>query len=157
MPRIGVTGHVALADGTAQLVYECLTRQLRGYPGAELQGITCLAEGSDQLFARAVLAAQGTYEVVLPAADYRERVIDRNAFDELVRRASAVSYMPFAHSDRDAYLAASQELLRRSELLLAVWDGNPSTVRGDTADVVRTARAWGVPVTVLWPTGARRG
>ncbi|GAB3810134.1 hypothetical protein [Micromonospora zhanjiangensis] len=160
MPRIGVTGHVSLADGTADLVYACLAETLAGYPAADLHGVTCLADGADQLFARAILARGGTYEVVIPATDYRSRAVTRHnlpAFDELLNRASTVSYMPFARSGRPAYMAASQELLRRCDLLLAVWDGRPSAVLGDTADVVRAAQAQGVPVTVLWPAGARRG
>jgi hypothetical protein len=160
MPRIGVTGHVTLADGTADLVYACLSETLARYAEDGLHGVTCLADGADQLFARAILALNGTYEVVIPATDYRRRSVTRQnlpAFDELLDRASAVSYMPFARSGRSAYMAASQELLRRSDLLLAVWDGRPSAVLGDTADVVRAAQARGLPVTVLWPTGATRG
>lgn len=159
MPRIGVTGHVLLADGTAELIYACLAEELRPYAGSDLHGITCLADGSDQLFARAILAAGGTYEVVIPATDYRRHAVEEHnlaAFDELLDRASTVSYMPFQRSGREAYMAASEELLRRCDLLLAVWDGKPSISVGDTADVVRAARERGVPVTVLWPTGARR-
>lgn len=159
MPRIGVTGHVTLAVGTADLVYACLAEQLKLYAGPELHGVTCLADGADQLFARAILALSGTYEVVLPAVDYRSRAVQRHnldSFDELLSGASGVTYMPFAHSGREAYMAASRELLRRCDQLLAVWDGTPSTRLGDTADVVRTARASGVPVTVLWPAGATR-
>ncbi|GAB3154299.1 hypothetical protein GCM10027290_48540 [Micromonospora sonneratiae] len=160
MPRIGVTGHVILASGTAELIYACLARHLKPYAPAGLHGITCLADGADQLFARAVLALHGTFEVIIPATDYRQRAVEqdnRAAFDELLAQASAVSYMPYPESGREAYMAASEELLSRCDLLVAVWDGQPSTVLGDTADVVRAARARQLPVTVLWPSGARRG
>lgn len=159
MARIGVTGHVVLADGTAELVYARLAEELRPYAGAELHGVTCLADGADQLFARAVLACDGTYEVVIPARDYRRRAVEAHnlaTFDELLRRATSVSYMPFPRSGRDAFLAASMEMLRRCDRLFAVWDGRPSTDVGDTADVVRAAQSRQLPVTVLWPTGARR-
>jgi hypothetical protein len=158
--RIGVTGHVILARGTAELVYDCLAQQLAPYAASGLHGVTCLADGTDQLFARAILALDGTYEVIVPALDYRRHAVDadnRPVFDDLLARASAVSYMPFLDSDRNAYMAASEELLRRVDLLLAVWDGEPSLGLGDTADVVRVARARRLPVTVLWPAGARRG
>lgn len=160
MPRIGVTGHVVLASGTAELVYRCLAAELRRYAGAELHGVTCLADGADQIFARAVLSLGGTYEVIIPALDYRRQTVEwhnRGAFDELLGRASTVTYMPFKRSSRRAFMAASEELLRRCELLLAVWDGNPSKTLGDTADVVRAAEELDLPVTVLWPTGAQRG
>ena len=160
MPRIGVTGHVTLACGTAELIYARLAEELQPYAGPGLHGITCLADGADQLFARAIITLDGTFEVVIPAADYRWRAVEEQnqaTFDELLRRASAVSYMPFRRSNRTAYLAASMELLRRCDRLLAVWDGRPSADIGDTADVVRAARERGIPVTVLWPAGARRG
>jgi len=156
--RIGVTGHVMLADGTEALVYRALTEALRPH-AADLHGVTCLANGADQLFARAVHALHGTFEVVLPAADYRRAVIgprERRAFDRLLRRAAAVSYMPFDTSGPDAYLAASEEMLRRVDRLFAVWDGEPSETAGSTADVVRRAARLGVPVTVYWPDGAQR-
>jgi hypothetical protein len=153
MARIGVTGHVDLPVGTAVRIFELLRAALREY-GADVHGVTCLARGADQIFARAVLAQRGTFEVVLPARDYREQVIaatNRVDFDALLGRASRVSWMPYEHSGRVAYMAASQELLRRCDRLFAIWDGRPSTRLGDTADVVRAARDLGVPVTVLWP------
>jgi hypothetical protein len=157
--RIGVTGHVLLADGTAVLVYRCLTEALRPHADGGLHGVTCLANGADQLFARAVDALDGTFEVVLPATDYRRVALtsrDRKRFDRLLRRAATISYMPFDTSGPDAYLAASEEMLRRVDALFAVWDGKPSEVAGSTADVVRRAEERGVPVTVFWPDGAAR-
>lgn len=159
MARIGVTGHVALSDDTAIRVYDLIRDALREVDSAELRGVTCLAKGSDQLFARAVMARGGTFEVILPARDYRERVIagkDLVAFDELIEHAVRVSYMPFARSGRTAYRAASVEVLRRCDMLFAVWDGRASQRPGDTADVVRMAHRRALPVKVLWPDNGRR-
>jgi hypothetical protein len=150
---------VTLTADSVELVYRVLYEALREYAGEHLHGITCLARGADQIFARAVLALHGTFEVVLPAMDYRERVVapaDRDDFDDLLSRASQVSCMRYARSSPEAYMAASRELIRRSELLLAVWDGQPSAMLGDTADVVRAATERGVPMAILWPRGARR-
>ncbi|MDG4826761.1 hypothetical protein O7635_33340 [Asanoa sp. WMMD1127] len=156
MPRIGVTGHVRLAEGTAELVYAELTATLTARRDGPLQGVTCLADGADQLFARAVAALGGTFEVVLPAADYRSVVADRKAFDDLLGKATKVDYLPYAESGPEAYFAASEELLRRVDALVAVWDGAPSDVVSSTANVVRAARARSLPVTVIWPAGAQR-
>ncbi|BCB84967.1 hypothetical protein Psuf_022800 [Phytohabitans suffuscus] len=156
MARIGITGHARLAGDTSSLVYKALTTELRRYTGGKLHGITCLCDGVDQIFARAVIERGGDLAVVLPADDYRERLVDRDDFDRLLGKAAQVSRMPFRHSDRQAYKAASEEVLRRCDLLLAVWDGMPSREVGDTADVVATAWKDGVPVVVLWPAGARR-
>ena len=160
MPRIGVTGHIKLADGTADLVYAALVETLRGYRGRGLHGVTCLAEGADQLFAKAVTACGGTYEVVLPAKDYRQMTIAddaRASFDALLDTAQRVDYMPFADSTPESYFAASEEMLRRVDALVAVWDGVPSPVVSSSANVVRAARDKGLAVTVVWPEGARRG
>lgn len=159
MPRIGITGHAKLPDATAALVYQALRNRLTRDEGPDLHGVTCLADGADQLFARAVVDAGGTFEVILPAPDYREKKVKPHNlpdFDELLAVASAVSYMPFPESGRDAYMAASEELLRRCERVFAVWDGGPSGGKGGTADVVEAARNAGLPVEVFWPDGASR-
>jgi hypothetical protein len=44
----------------------------------------------------------------------------------------------------------------RSDVLLAVWDGQPARGPGGTGDVVAYARARGTPVEVVWPAGAAR-
>jgi hypothetical protein len=155
--RIGVTGYTRLSAEAAALTFNALTAALREYAGRNLHGVTCLARGADQLFARAVIAVRGTFEVVLPAQDYRERIVGtdgRAAFDELLDRATKVRTMPFAHSSRKAYLAASSDMLDRCDLLFAVWDGGPSRKTGDTAHVVSVARARRIPVVVFSPTGS---
>ena len=159
MAKIGVTGHVRLDGTTPELVYQSLLSALREHATPAPHGVTCLADGSDQLFARAVLALGGTFDVVLPAGDYRARAAADGhlaSFDELLARAGSVETMPFARSSRAAYRAASMHLLQRVELLIAVWDGRPSRNLGDTADVVDAARRIGLPVLVRWPAGARR-
>lgn len=159
MPRIGITGHTSLSENTSHLIYRTMKQKLDAYRPTELHGITCLAEGADQLFARAIIERGGTYEAILPAVDYRDSVIEKSrrlVFDELVSGAVAVLYMPFARSGRVAYMAASRELIRRSDLLFAVWDGAPSDRLGDTGDVVAAARARELSVHVVWPANAVR-
>lgn len=159
MTRIGVTGHLRLSSATTTMVYRALCDELRAHPPETLHGVTCLAAGADQLFARAVLAAGGTFEAILPAPDYRDAVVEpanRPDFDDLVARAERVTCLPFERSGPAAYLAASEELLRRSDLLFAVWDGTTAGRLGETAQVVAIAREQDIPVRVLWPDGAVR-
>lgn len=158
MPRIGITGHSNLTADTVPLVAEHIRAALAEYPG-ELVGVSCLARGADQVFARAVLDAGGTVEVVLPAADYRERKVkpDNAAdFEDLIGKAANVHVMPFAESNREAYMAASEHVLSTVDAMVAVWDGKPADGRGGTGDVVEAARERGIPVTVVWPEGAAR-
>lgn len=141
------------------MVEDALRGALQNYDVSELVGITCLARGPDQIFAKVVLNIGGTVEVILPAADYREcKVKPENLeeFDYLTSHARVVRMLPFLKSNRESYMAASEEVLRVVDSLIAVWDGNPSGGYGGTADVVEAARRRGLPVTVVWPDGARR-
>ena len=159
MARVGVTGHVRLAQGTAALIHRALREALAPFAGPDLVGVTCLAAGSDQIFARAVLDLGGRIEVVLPAADYREAGIeaeDRVDFDSLIDVAAAVFRTGYDSSGPDAYRAASEVVIGRSERLLAVWDGSTDEYSGGTGDAVARARSIGVPVEVVWPAGAQR-
>jgi hypothetical protein len=156
--RIGITGHSNLSPGSVPLVAEGL-RDALAEVGGPLVGVSCLARGADQVFARVVLEHGGQLEVVLPAADYLERKVkpDNAAeFDELIGKAVTVTTMPFRESNRDAYLAASEHVLGVVDAMIAVWDGLPSDGRGGTADVVTVARDRGLPVTVVWPEGTSR-
>lgn len=157
--RIGITGHTRLSRTTAATVYDLMCDELRRHPAASVRGVTCLAAGADQLFARAVLTAGGTFEAIVPAVDYRDTVVDpanRAEFDTLVELADSVTRMPSARSGVAAYTAANAELLRRCDELFAVWDGARAVGRGETADVVAAARAMHLPVRVLWPADAVR-
>jgi hypothetical protein len=160
MCLIGVTGHVHVDGDVAQWVVRALHTRLVDLLPSPIHGVTCLAKGADQIFARAVLAVSGTFDVVLPAHDYEQAMVragDGEEFRELLDRASTVRTMPFETSSRTAYLAASEEMLDRCELLLAVWDGEPSRNLGDTAHVVEVARRRDLPVEVIWPSrGAGR-
>jgi hypothetical protein len=159
LPRIGITGHSNLTTDTVPLVVNDIRAALAGHQPSELVGVTCLARGADQVFARVVIDLGGTVEVVLPAADYRDRKVkpDNTAdFDALIGKAATVHTMPFAESNREAYMAASEHVLSTVDALVAVWDGGPSGGHGGTADVVDAARERGLPVTVVWPDGAER-
>lgn len=156
--RIGITGHTNLTAATSRLVSESLETELARH-GGDVVGLSCLARGADQIFARVVLNGGGTLEVVLPAADYRERKVRPDnlaAFDELIAAATTVRTMPFAESNPDAYMAAGERVLDSADAILAVWDGQEAAGYGGTADVVRAARKRGLPVTVVWPESAER-
>jgi hypothetical protein len=159
MLRIGVTGHTNLTELAAQVVYQTLVTVLRRRAIQPVRGVTCLADGADQIFAEALIAAGGTYEVILPADDYRTRAIrpeNVSRFDALIRQAVAVSSTRFPESGDRAYAAANAELIGRSDRLVAIWDGRPDSRRGGTAHAVAMAQRAGVPVLRIWPAKARR-
>ncbi|TWP51901.1 hypothetical protein FKR81_13740 [Lentzea tibetensis] len=155
--RVGITGHSNLVPSCVPLVRAGILDVLSQVT-SPLVGVTCLAPGADQVFARAVLDRGGQVEVVLPALDYRDRLKPHQLadYDELRARATVVSVLPRLLSGRQAYVAANERMLASVELLVAVWDGKPGG-RGGTGDVVEEAHAWGLRVEVVWPDGARRG
>jgi hypothetical protein len=157
---LAVTGHMDLTVDSVSLVREALREVVARYRGPELVGVSCLAAGSDTLFAEEVLAAGGELVAVIPSRDYRAEKVKPDhapAFDRLVRDAAEVVTAPFTTAGREAYEAANRVLLERADRLVAVWNGQPPGGKGGgTADVVLQARAAGIPVDVVWPPGAER-
>lgn len=157
--RIGITGHSDLTPASAPVVSSVLRATLGGYPDRGPVGVSCLAQGADQLFAELVLERHGRLEVILPASDYRARKVEphnADTFDRLLGAAATVRVMGFERSGRHAYMAASAAMLSTIDVLIAVWDGAPSARLGGTGDVVVAARRLGLPIEIVWPEGAAR-
>ena len=158
--RVAVTGHMNLTTETEKLVEQALISELAscGEPH-ELTGISCIARGADTVFAQAVVAIGGRLEVVLPSADYRQTKVKSDhaaQFDKLMSRAERVHVGTSATADRAAYEEANEVLLSSCDMLFAIWDGMSGVDKGGTANVVKLAESRGLPVRIIWPTGARR-
>ncbi|MFD5855617.1 hypothetical protein [Streptomyces chartreusis] len=161
MTTIAVTGHMDLAEDTIPLVRTALDDLLKQYAeDGDLVGVSCIAKGSDSLFAEAVLAAGGRLTVVIPSEDYRQNKVKPDhapLFDHLVEAAEEVLVLSHETANRQAYEAANAVLIERADRLVAVWNGEPPTGKGGgTADTVLEAQAAGIPVDVVWPDGAAR-
>lgn len=156
--RVAVTGHRGLSTQTEHLVDTAIRARLAALPRDRLVGLSCLADGADQIFARAVLDAGGRLEVVIPAKQYRDGLPSESwpAYDALLAQASSVHPLDRIESDADAHMDASRLMLDHADRLFAVWDGQPARGYGGTADVVQLARDRGVDVVIVWPDGARR-
>src|SRR5262249_167337 len=158
MLRVGITGHTNLTEAATRLVYRNLVTVLRRTVGG-LRGVTCLAEGADQIFAEAILAARGSYEVIVPARDYRTRAIrpeNTRRFDSLIRGAGNGMHLRREGWKEGAFASANAAMIARSDRIVAVWDGRTSGRVGGTAHTVAMAERAGMPVTRVWPAGARR-
>jgi len=155
--RIAITGHRGLPAATERLVDRAIREQLAAYADHDLVGVSALADGADQLFARAVLDTGGQLEVIVPATHYRDGLpaSAHAAYDALLARAK-VDRLDRFESNEQAHMEASEAMITRADHLFAVWDGKPARGYGGTADVVAGARKHGVPVTVIWPEGASR-
>ncbi|WP_214324570.1 hypothetical protein [Nonomuraea sediminis] len=157
MIRIAVSGHRGLRPNTVALI-DAAIREALARHSSGLTGLSCLADGADQIFARAVLDLGGELEVMIPAQQYRDGLPSEfhTAYDELLRRASQVYRLDFVESTSESHMQASSRMLDDADELFAVWDGQPARGYGGTADVVTEARKRGVPVRVIWPEGALR-
>lgn len=155
--RIAVTGHRGLPRETERLVDSGIRSFVRSQP-RPLIGISCLADGADQVFAQAILDAGGRLDVIVPAREYRAGLPNEThaVYDRLMSQAAEVHTLPYTESTSDAHMAASKAMLDQANALVAVWDGQPARGYGGTADVVALARQRDLPVYIVWPAGARR-
>lgn len=121
-------------------------------------GVSCIADGPDTWFARAVLDDGGTIEVVIPAETYRESlpVWQHSDYDALLGAAAAVHTTGMTETDEQAYMVGSEIPVGLAGQLLAVWDGQLARGYRGTAYVMTYAEQSGVPVRVIWPEEARR-
>jgi hypothetical protein len=118
--------------------------------------ITPLAEGADRIVAEEGLATGYALYCPLPF-DRREYEKDfqgtesNRTFRELLSKATAVQEIgaqgPALKRDA-AYTRVGQEVLLRSNILIAIWDGAPPKGLGGTAQIVDMARNMGIPV--IW-------
>jgi len=153
---VGVSGHRDLDPDDSTRLREAVidfVQQLKGHlPDTALRLIVGMAEGADLLVAETALGLGVPVEAVLPmplehyAADFDDRTLAQ--LKELLRRpqvrcvelsanAASAGTGPHSREQRDAmYANLTDTLIRRSSLLLALWDGRSSHLPGGTADTV---------------------
>jgi hypothetical protein len=155
--RIAISGHRGLRASTAVLIEKAIRTALEE-AGHDVTGISCLADGADQIFARAVTDLGGTLEAIIPADQYRDGLPadSHSEYDRLLATATNACLLPFPEPTPESFMAASELMINSADELYAVWDGKPARGYGGTADVVAYARERGKPVTVIWPPGAHR-
>jgi hypothetical protein len=124
-----------------------------------LTGVSCLAEGADQLFAQQIVDAGGALIGVVPCAGY-EATMDTPeglaAYQGYLSDAAGLVRLDFAQPTEEAFWEAGKSVVDRSDVLVAVWDGAGARGLGGTADVVEYAREQGKEVVVIWPEGVTR-
>jgi len=157
---VGCTGHQALSAATQVAVAGAFSAWLRRLDNGCLEGVCSLAVGTDQIFARALMAAGGRLHVIVPCEGYVSTFTTKEALSSYLELlASSVSRreLPYRSPSEEAFMAAGRAVADQCDLLLAVWDGAPAGGLGGTADVVLYAQDSGKPVEVIWPAGATRG
>jgi hypothetical protein len=143
--KIGITGHQRLSEPLAWAWVESAIRQElenRKPSTTQLIGVSSLAIGADQLFARCVLETGGSLIAVIPFPDYIrtfETQENKECYESLKKCASEVIILPHDSDDQSAYLAAGKLVVETSDLLFAIWDGQPAKGKGGTGDAVEFA------------------
>lgn len=153
----GITGHQDLGPpATEAWVRETLGRLIEAY--RVRRGFTSLAAGADQLYAE-LLASRGIpYTPVLPCRRYEEAFRDeaaRGRFQALLSAARRVVWLDFDRPSQAAFFEAGKEIVYRSDMIFAVWDGKRAKGLGGTADIVSFALMRQVPVIHLDMTRLR--
>lgn len=119
-----------------------------------LVAVTSLAKGADRIVADAVLARpSGSLQAVLPmpAHAYRADFTDADdlaEFDRLLARdpvptltldTDPATEIDPAAARNEAYLQAGRRVVDSCEIMIVIWDGQPTRGRGGTGDIVRYA------------------
>jgi hypothetical protein len=155
---IGVTGHrdlVATEVPVLESRVRTFLRQLAArFPGLQLEVLSPLAEGGDQLAARVALELGFVLIAVLPMAqgEYEKDFESADALQEfrrLVAAAGRVIELPLHNGNEltpDATAAPARDrqyaqagvfISNHCQILLALWDGREVDSVGGTAQVVR--------------------
>jgi hypothetical protein len=178
--RVGITGKRTISAGDADRIRGKIAATL-GEIQATLQdqlatapddyapeppllfAVSSLAEGADRIFAEEALKLGCELQAALPYQrdEYEKDFSDpdaRRVFRELLGQAAAIFEVEGETAENGDHLGLAYEtsgriVLDHSDLLIAVWDGNPAQGRGGTAQVVELARARGLPVVCLGVDG----
>ncbi|CAN5890703.1 hypothetical protein BH24CHL4_BH24CHL4_04480 [soil metagenome] len=163
--RIGVVGHrmdqlssedmAALEDRISEAMDQLHQVFLNANPENRSLApgvVTSLAEGTDRIVARKAVELGLLEIVVLPFSRSRfERDFlsaeSRREFHVLLDAATSIVEPPLdSQLADDAYESASSIIIECTDLLIAVWDGQPGRGPGGTAHSIGRALQRGVPV-----------
>ncbi len=158
--RIGVTGHRSIPAAALPAVRARLHALFDGHgDDVQLEALTSLAAGADQLFADIALAHGVPVTAVIPGMDYETHLGDAatvHDYRRILRACTERVQLPYEPTHEEAYFAAGRWIVDHADHLVAVWDGCPARGLGGTGDVVAYAHRCGVPFTVLWEPGVLR-
>jgi len=160
--RIGITGHrrhrLKVPDRILIQrildVIRLLRRAGKFKSAGDIEIVSALAEGADEIVARAALKLGCRMTAVVPfkPADYTTTFSDKGhkaVFRDLMHGADDRIVLPGSLRDaNEAYVAVGLETLNRSDVVLTIWDGAPAQGRGGTPEILQSALERRLPV--IW-------
>lgn len=134
----GITGHQDL--GNSNKVFDISKALKRIFTEEQITfGYTSLAIGADQLFAEILLEAECPYCAVIPSKGYENTFKDEKSlknYKTLLQYADQKKVLSFDYPEEKAFYEAGKYIIESSDLLVAIWDGNPARGLGGTGDIV---------------------
>ncbi len=155
---IGVTGHRDLHDKAeiSRKVQEILkklsTRNQTKHISLSLKVLSPLAEGADRLVAKEVLKhPRSELWAVLPMGKEEylkdfESNESMQEFEELLSKDEDYEVLHEATSRNESYEQVGLFVVDNCDVLIAIWDGEPSKGQGGTAEIVEYARKRNKPI-----------
>ena len=138
---IGITGHQNL--GSAEVISwlsDVLKSATKRYNISI--GFTSLAIGADQLFAEILKEMQIRYIVIIPCDRYEQTFVtssDLAKYHSLKQSAFEIVNLPFNEPSEEAFYEAGKQIVSRSDMIVAIWDGQSAKGLGGTGDIVKYA------------------
>jgi hypothetical protein len=151
---VGFSGHRQLEDheGVGRAIGDSL-KALRSEVPGEWIAFSSVADGGDKAFVAQARALGMSWHAILPlpkaefAKDFTAEEWDN--VEKMLVNAEHVRVITENGTRDDAYLDCGVETVNGSDVLVAVWDGQPARGKGGTAEVVEYARALGKPLIVI--------
>jgi len=148
---VGFTGHrkVPYETKSRQVIRDFLAKQKESHHGV-LYGVSSAAAGGDQLFAESCLELNIPLRILLPRpaeqfrADFDETSWLRTV--RIIENAISVEVTGRHEAQNEQYYDCGIQTVAESQLLVALWDGQPSRGTGGTQEIVSYARKTGLPV-----------
>lgn len=153
---VGFSGHRQLSDpaGVALAVsreLELLRLEAKG----EWVALSSVATGADQLFVTEARSIGLSWHTILPlpkaefARDFSD--LEWQTVELTLAKSEHIRYITENGTREDSYLDCGMETVNGSDVLLAVWNGQPARGKGGTADVVDYARSLGKAIVIIDP------
>lgn len=151
---VGFSGHrqISHSDGLARAITAAL-EGLRSQAPGEWLGLSSIAEGCDQIFVREIRGLGMSWHAILPLpkAEFEKDfpASEWAVVEDTLEHAEHIRVITENGSREDAYLDCGMATVDGSDILLAVWDGEPARGKGGTADIVAYARSLGKPLVLI--------
>ena len=148
---VGFTGHrkVPYETKSRQVIRDFLAQQKESHHGI-LYGISSAAAGGDQLFAESCLELNIPLRILLPrpAEQFRADFDDTSWLRtvRIMENAISVEVTGRHEAQNEQYYDCGIQTVAESQLLVALWDGQPSRGTGGTQEIVSYARKTGHPI-----------